>query len=1410
MARRARSLGRPRRAIRLTAALARPVLPPLAFTSPALPSSLPLPPLTLSPRDPPPKAVNGHEPDRSSRSSRYEKEAPDGSSSSRRRPSLTSSEKHSPATNGTKPLPPPEAGPSRPSTSSSAAPRPRPSGFSHPTSSRPSSLLKNLPAFFYKSLGAKDFKVLYDPTLDPNPIKKGKEPVKRFDGEGLMEKVTDPRKTEDPAKKAELEKRRMRGGYMRELGVLSYSWDKNSTGPPPPAPPCAILVTNFPSATTADALHAHFRTFGRIEQLDIKTDVQTGGSLGICWIKFVDDVPRDAEPDKPTREKYERKRRAGQAQDGGSVAFQAVQKANGAKVGMAMLMGDVGVKVELDGDGVKCKAAVKAEMDRRHPPKKEVKKPPPTPAPSMSRTSSSSATPQPSAAPPSLPPPPPPPSTAPPPPPSRMPLPPQASAYIPGRGGRFGQPAAHSPAGVAAANAAAAAVAAKLAPQGPRGGRGSAFPTGPRSMSGAVSTANHVSVPSMVVPPLPSVSRAQIATHVSVPSVVIPPLPPARPVPTRRPSGTAPASHAHPRFGRRGAPRGMPGREANMASAIAQAVEAAKRRLKQQQAGGKVLSGKEAHAAKAKGGRKAVKEEGEEDDMEMDSADEAAKSAAEDDGSKSGSGVEGSGSGSGSGSEDEEVDAKDTIFFHHRSGRAEPRRILPRGIAPVGAIAWQASRKVLLEKLAANGKPYLKIDKTTFQQKRTAGGGRGAVPNAEELEKHFGEFEIDRTFADFEGWYITFKEATSAKDALDALNGEKFGGATLELLLCDPPVAVPAPSSTPLPAKPISPHPGARAPEPGTELAAIVEKLSRRPSQPKPKKTSGWTDAELVEEAKDIVISELLEAFQNDLKVRLVRGKVQEHLTRWERQNGPAPPAPPPAASASPALPPVPLEAVKTEAPDSPADSPIPPSGSAAPAVKSLSSLSFAKRKSSTGASHDDRRRRRGSTSTRMSSEAPSESPAPGVGSDADEPASRRKDRSHTKVRKEKKKSVRAYSSSEESSGDERAARRKKVEALAKKKKSASAARKARVSAAYTSSEDEADEVPKKLARVKEEEDSPATAGIVATPSPELEVKPSKHKNKRDQDAMDVDERSDSPAPHTGKLVRGRKPEPEKKVRQPIPMPTSLDPFDAGLAGDEEDLYYLKLALERLQLGQDLHPTPPPSDDESNPPPKHASGSARTEGFYTITVEEKMANRPASNRTKGAGENAAAANSAVAVSRLARANTRGLVRGMELHKKVTATDTDVLQFNQLKTRKKQLTFSRSGIEGYGLFAKEFIPKGDMVIEYVGELIRQQVADRREKAYERRGIGSSYLFRVDEDLVVDATVKGNLGRLINHCCAPNCTARIITINGVKKIVIYAKSNIEVGDEVTYDYHFPIEEDNKIPCLCGAPTCRRYLN
>ncbi|KAF7725234.1 Histone-lysine N-methyltransferase setd1a [Apophysomyces ossiformis] len=152
-------------------------------------------------------------------------------------------------------------------------------------------------------------------------------------------------------------------------------------------------------------------------------------------------------------------------------------------------------------------------------------------------------------------------------------------------------------------------------------------------------------------------------------------------------------------------------------------------------------------------------------------------------------------------------------------------------------------------------------------------------------------------------------------------------------------------------------------------------------------------------------------------------------------------------------------------------------------------------------------------------------------------------------------------------------------------------------------------------------------------------------------------------------------------------------------------------------------------------------------------------------------------------------------------------ETDTAKYNRLKSRAKKLRFGRSTIHEWGLFAAEPLPANDMLIEYVGEVIRQQVAEEREREYERSGIGSSYLFRVDDDMVVDATTKGNIARFINHCCTPNCYAKIISIKKQKKIVILAGRDIEPGEELTYDYKFPIEPDEmKIPCSCGSDRCR----
>ncbi|KZT43441.1 SET domain-containing protein, partial [Sistotremastrum suecicum HHB10207 ss-3] len=232
------------------------------------------------------------------------------------------------------------------------------------------------------------------------------------------------------------------------------------------------------------------------------------------------------------------------------------------------------------------------------------------------------------------------------------------------------------------------------------------------------------------------------------------------------------------------------------------------------------------------------------------------------------------------------------------------------------------------------------------------------------------------------------------------------------------------------------------------------------------------------------------------------------------------------------------------------------------------------------------------------------------------------------------------------------------------------------------------------------------------------------------------------------------------------------------------------------------------------------SGSARTERARRVPHSEKAA-YVAQYTARGAAPvevEAVPEPVQVTSSRSNRANNRRRAQGLDeinainlamaMSKGEIGSDVTV-KFNQLQSRKKNLKFDRSPIHDWGLYAMERIGKGEMVIEYVGEVIRAQVADKREKTYERQGIGSSYLFRIDDDLVVDATKKGNLGRLINHSCDPNCTAKIITINGEKKIVIYAKQEILLGDEITYDYHFPLEAE-KIPCLCGSAKCRGFLN
>ncbi|KAL6453724.1 SET1 Histone-lysine N-methyltransferase [Candida maltosa Xu316] len=232
------------------------------------------------------------------------------------------------------------------------------------------------------------------------------------------------------------------------------------------------------------------------------------------------------------------------------------------------------------------------------------------------------------------------------------------------------------------------------------------------------------------------------------------------------------------------------------------------------------------------------------------------------------------------------------------------------------------------------------------------------------------------------------------------------------------------------------------------------------------------------------------------------------------------------------------------------------------------------------------------------------------------------------------------------------------------------------------------------------------------------------------------------------------------------------------------------------------------------------TGSFKSEGYRKIPEADKIGYLPHRRKAdkpiktiqyeddedeKMVNENTNAGQS----SRVNRANNRRFAADITAQ---IGSESDVLSLNALTKRKKPVTFARSAIHNWGLYAMEPIAAKEMIIEYVGERIRQQVAEHREKSYLKTGIGSSYLFRIDENTVIDATKKGGIARFINHCCSPSCTAKIIKVEGKKRIVIYALRDIEANEELTYDYKFEREtnDEERIRCLCGAPGCKGYLN
>ncbi|MFA5986434.1 MAG: SET domain-containing protein-lysine N-methyltransferase [Parcubacteria group bacterium] len=126
-----------------------------------------------------------------------------------------------------------------------------------------------------------------------------------------------------------------------------------------------------------------------------------------------------------------------------------------------------------------------------------------------------------------------------------------------------------------------------------------------------------------------------------------------------------------------------------------------------------------------------------------------------------------------------------------------------------------------------------------------------------------------------------------------------------------------------------------------------------------------------------------------------------------------------------------------------------------------------------------------------------------------------------------------------------------------------------------------------------------------------------------------------------------------------------------------------------------------------------------------------------------------------------------------------------------KNEKKKYRVKRSRA-GLGLFAVEKITKGEFIIEYTGEKISHEEADRR---------GGRYLFILTEEIVLDGKGREHTARYINHACTPNAEA---VIEDDEHVMIYATRDILPHEEITYDYGTQYVEEliKEEGCRCAG--------
>lgn len=134
---------------------------------------------------------------------------------------------------------------------------------------------------------------------------------------------------------------------------------------------------------------------------------------------------------------------------------------------------------------------------------------------------------------------------------------------------------------------------------------------------------------------------------------------------------------------------------------------------------------------------------------------------------------------------------------------------------------------------------------------------------------------------------------------------------------------------------------------------------------------------------------------------------------------------------------------------------------------------------------------------------------------------------------------------------------------------------------------------------------------------------------------------------------------------------------------------------------------------------------------------------------------------------------------------------------------------QSSLHGQGVFARRPIPAGTYILEYEGKRLTPEQADAQDPT-DPNDPYHTFFFSISNGMIIDGGQGGNDSRYINHSCEPNCEGH--ESDSGDKVFIVAMRDLEVGEELLYDYALTIDDNitktlkSQYACLCGSASCR----